>query len=157
MRAKEILLATTLFAGACSGLSSCKSASKPNHVEGYETGFEIPREIAALEAESRRRIEQALDCRGTVFFQSTGGAFRETDLSTTGNKVFLSNNPECITAQVVLCTVVALQYEQGKMVNGFTVSGACVPTGAKNALQDMGLSTKVDLSKNLKERTVFEQ
>lgn len=161
MRAQEILLVTTLLAGACSGSSSSKnpeySALKPNYVEGYKTGFEIPREIDALEVEIRRRIEQSLDCQeGTVFFQSEIGAFREMDLSATLNSVFLSDKPLCFPDKISSCTAVALQYEQGKMVNGFTVSGACVPTKAESALQDKGFSTKVDLSERLKERIVFE-
>ncbi|MEK7171501.1 MAG: hypothetical protein AAB739_01195 [Patescibacteria group bacterium] len=163
MRTKELLLATVVLAEACSVQSCGKNQaevqlSKPDHVEGYKTGFKIPQEIEALEEQCKQRIKKALACEGYVFYQSEKGAFRETDISANGKIVFLSDELACVRGEISACTAVALQYEEGTMVNGFTVAGLCVPKEfiIKNGLDSQkNLSGDVDLSKRIEERGGF--
>ena len=165
MRAPGLLLTTTLLVGACSDPHSRTNnqaleqqpISQLNQIKGYSTSFKLPEEIGALEATIKEQLEQAMGCPSTIFFQSETGAYQHTDIVSKEKMVLLRDVVNCTTdPDLRACTATAIQYANGKMVNGFTVSGICVPKGAEGVAHDNGLSQEVNLSKRLEETAVIK-
>lgn len=132
-------------------------------MEGYDTVYNIPEDVEELELEIYARIHDVLDCDTAVLFNSKPGAVKEEDLAVEGDVLFLRNDLTCVDSPdgSSSCTSLALQYEEGEMVNGFIVSGVCVSTEYLTELEDMlnspDISTEVDLSERIEERVVFAQ
>ncbi len=179
MRTPELLLATTLLAEGCcmpmlgeqKPLEEKAPSSLSASVEGYSTTFAVPSQVDALEAEAVRKVSGALKdtigCEGPYFYRVDGGAYRENPISNKEDLVLLSDKEQCVGQKGSdgMCTGVALQYSQGAMVNGFTVSGLCLPPEAKDVPQaeldslisSEGYQKDLNLTTILAERTVYEQ
>lgn len=143
---RNLLLGATLIVGAMTAAPvEAQSPKKSADVKNVEDAV-------------KKQIEVVMKCdKGVVFYSSEAGAYRADDIEEKGDLI-ISKEVFCFTKKIEVCTSTLLQYHDGKMVNGFTTSGACVPTEiAKDLEKTPGVKTSPDLAERLKEKVVLEK
>ncbi len=164
MKAREIIFLTSLLGVTGGGVAcdSMKGQTTTNieqspivsdSVVGFDRKVELRCGHDLLRETIRDQLVQILDCEGEEYFLTFEGLYKEKDISDEKRVALLSNDLICADGA---CTMNILVYEDGKMINGFSVVGICGKTKEEIIkLLGSGLKPEIELSGVIDKKVVF--